>query len=261
MSQPRGTVVSSFTIIKGALFDETHAVLQGWDFSQSRLENLRRARDENTVGAKSTHWARDVSKVLNRRFDPGGRDRPLTLLAKAGCPREIWKAILLYHMTRDEFLFRDFLVGWLYPEFIKGTFRVRGEDVMTYLRSLASRKGIQWSGKWTESTTERVASGLLHMATDFGLLVGTQVKEFTSYHLPDEAFLYLLHAIAEEAPSAQRLIQADDWKMYRMDTADVERELLRLHQYQKLHYEVAGSLAQLKLPCASPAEYAEELSA
>ena len=47
--------------------------------------------------------------------------------------------------------------------------------------------------------------------------------------------------------------------MYLMDSADVERELLRLHQFRKLHYEVAGSLAQLKLPAASATDYAREL--
>jgi hypothetical protein len=46
-----------------------------------------------------------------------------------------------------------------------------------------------------------------------------------------------------------------------MDASDVERELLRLHQFRKVHYEVAGSLAQLKLPHGSPADYARELCA
>ena len=35
--------------------------------------------------------------------------------------------------------------------------------------------------------------------------------------------------------------------MYLMASEDVERELLRLHQFRKLHYEVAGSLARLEL--------------
>ena len=47
--------------------------------------------------------------------------------------------------------------------------------------------------------------------------------------------------------------------MYLMEPADVERELLRLHQFRKLHYEVAGSLAQLKLPLRTTADYAREL--
>jgi hypothetical protein len=39
--------------------------------------------------------------------------------------------------------------------------------------------------------------------------------------------------------------------------ADVERELLRLHQYRKLDYQVAGSIVQLNLPSGS-CEYAED---
>ena len=38
---------------------------------------------------------------------------------------------------------------------------------------------------------------------------------------------------------------------------DVERELLRLHQYRKLSYESAGSLGQLTLPFPTALAYAE----
>jgi hypothetical protein len=44
--------------------------------------------------------------------------------------------------------------------------------------------------------------------------------------------------------------------MYLMSQDDVEQELFRLPQFRKIEYEVAGSLAQLKLPCSSSAEYA-----
>ena len=261
MAKSRSSIVSSFTIIKGSLIDETYAVFRDWDFDKSRTENLRRVREDNTIGATSTHWARDVAKVLNRRFDPAGRDRLLVKLAIAGCDRNVWKPLLLFHMTRDEFLVRDFLVNWLYPQFTQGAYRLHSDDVNTYLTSLSKKKGIEWSGKWTDSTTSRVASGLLRMATDFGLLAGTLHKEFASYHLPEESFIYLLHAMADVEPNARRIVDAEDWHMFLMDTSHVERELLRLHQFRKVHYEVAGSLAQLKLPHRSSADYARELCA
>ena len=261
MTKSRSSIVSSFTIIKGSLIDETYAVFSDWDFDKSRTENLRRVREDNTIGATSTHWARDVAKVLNRRFDPAGRDRPLVELAIADCDCNVWKPLLLFHMTRDEFLVRDFLMNWLYPQFTQGAYRLHTDDVNTYLTSLSKKKGIEWSGKWTDSTTSRVASGLLRMATDFGLLTGTLHKEFASYHLPEESFIYLLHAMADVEPNARRLVDAEDWHMFLMDTSNVERELLRLHQFRKVYYEVAGSLAQLKLPHGSSAEYARELCA
>jgi len=255
----RSNVVSSFTIVKGSLIDETYAVFRDWDYDLSKLENLRRAREENTMGATSANWALNVAKVLNRRFDPAGRERALVELAKAGCDREVWKPLLLYHMTRDEFLVRDFLINWLYPQFTAGAYRLRAEDVFPYLQALTKKKDIEWSGSWSDSTLKRVGSGLLRIAVDFGLLKGAQTREFASYHLPEQSFLYLLHAMMDSEANARRVIDAEDWRMYLMDAADVERELLRLHQFRKLHYEAAGSLAQIKLPATSAAEYVREL--
>lgn len=258
MTKSRSNVVSSFTIIKGSLIDETYTVFRDWDFDKSRAENLRAVREDNIIGATSINWAREVANVLNRRFDPNGRDRPLVDLAISGCDLEVWKPLLLFHMTRDEFLVRDFLVNWLYSQFTQGIFRLRIDDVTDYLASLGKRKGIVWSGKWTDSTTSRVASGLLRMATDFGLLTGFPHKEFNSYHLPEKSFIYLLHAMAKAEHNARRIVDAEDWHMYLMDSDDVERELLRLHQFRMVHYDVAGSLAQLKLHHGSPADYARE---
>jgi hypothetical protein len=102
-------------------------------------------------------------------------------------------------MTRDEFLVRDFLVNWLYPQFTTGAYRLRAEDLLPYLKVLSKNKGIEWSGNWSESTSERVASGLLRIAVDFGLLKGVQSKEFASCHLPEQSFLYLLHAMMDRA--------------------------------------------------------------
>jgi hypothetical protein len=77
----RSHVASSFTLIKGAMIEETYAVLAAWDFTRSKRENLDRLRQENFIGASTTTWLRDVAWVLNRRFDPNGRDRSLALLA------------------------------------------------------------------------------------------------------------------------------------------------------------------------------------
>jgi len=261
MSSSRANVISSFTIIKGSLINETYAVFSGWDFDVSKAENLHRVREENPIGARSKSWARDIAWVLNRRFDPAGRDRPLVELSKAGMDQDSWKPILLFHMTRDEFLLRDFLVNWLYDQFIQGAFRLSTAHVVTYLQILSKKKGIEWSGRWSEKTTARVASGLLKIAADFGLLKGAIRREFNSYHLPETSFLYLLQAIAERESNARRIVDARDWRLFLLDPADVERELLRLHQFRKLDYQAAGSLAQLKLPHPSAAAYTSEICA
>lgn len=256
----RANVASSFTVVKGAMIEETYAVFTAWDFERSKRENLDRLRDENFIGASSATWLRDVAKVLNRRFDPAGRDRPLVVLAKRGLPVEEWKPLLLWHMTRDEFLVRDFLETWLFATYDSGTFRVHTHDVEKYLGDIGKR-GATTEHAWSEQTIRRVAAGLLKMAVDFGLLRGSVAKEFVSFHLPERSFLYLLHAMRDEKLSPSKLISSPEWRLFLMRPADVEHELLRLHQYRKLEYQVAGSLVQLSLPCASTREYAERMVA
>lgn len=259
-AESRANVVSSFTVIKGSMIDETYAALAAWDFGRSKRENLDRLREENFIGASSVTWLRDVAKVLNRRFDPAGRDRSLVMLAKHGLPLEEWKPLLLWHMTRDEFLVRDFLEIWLFAAFEAGAFRVHLEEVEEYLEGIAQRGGMT-EHAWSEQTTKRVAAGLLKIAVDFGLLRGTVAKEFSSFHLPERSFLYLLHAMSDERLSPSKVVASRDWRLFLMRQSDVEHELLRLHQFRKLDYQVAGSLVQLSLPCASASDFAERMIA
>lgn len=256
----RANIVSSFTLIKGAMINETYAIFAAWDFSRTKRENLDRLREQNFIGAGSATWLRDVAKVLNRRFDPNGRDRALVILAQNGCNIDEWKPLVLWHITRDEFLLRDFLQNWLFPAYDSGAFRLRPEQLHEYLRGIGSHGGTT-EHSWSETTLHRVAAGLLKVAVDFGLLRGSVAKEFSTYHLPERSFLYLLHAIREENKNPNATINARDWRMYLMRPADVEHELLRLHQFRKLDYQVAGSLVQLSLPYASARDYAERMVA
>lgn len=256
----RANVASSFTTIAGAMIAETFELFARWDFGSSKRENLHRLREDNFIGASSATWLLQVSKVINRRFDPEGRDRALVRLAQNHCPLHEWKPLLLWHMTRDEFLVRDFLQSWLFSAYQSGVFRIRAEDLHEYLKVLRTR-GAAVEHDWTENTLNRVASGLLKIAVDFGLLRGSVHKEFVSYHLPEKSFLYLLHAMRDERLSPSKLVASRDWRLFLMRPSDVEHELLRLHQYRKLEYQVAGSLVQLSLPCASTCEYAERMVA
>ena len=256
----RADVASSFTVIKGALIEETYAIFSVWDFERSKRENLDRLREENFIGARSATWLRDVAWVINRRFDPAGRDRSLVELAQRSLPVEEWKPLLLWHMTRDEFLVRDFIETWLFGAYDAGTFRIRSEDVEEYLGSIASR-GATTEHSWSDLTKKRVAASLLKIAVDFSLLRGSINKEFVSFHLPEKSFLYLLHAMRDENLSPSKVIASRDWRLFLMRPADVEHELLRLHQYRKLAYQVAGSLVQLDLPCTNSHEYAERMVA
>src|SRR5690606_16791933 len=106
-----------------------------------------------------------------------------------------------------------------------------------------------------------VVAGLLKIAADFGLLKRAVSKEFASYHLPERSFLYLIHAINDETRNPGKAVTSAEWRLFLMRPEDVERELMRLHQFRQLQYEVAGSLVQLHLPCATAGDYAERIVA
>jgi hypothetical protein len=256
----RANIVSSYTIVKGSMIEESYTVLAAWDFAQSKKRNMDRLRRENFIEAKSDSWLRDVAKVFNRRFDPAGRDRALAILAKSGCDLEEWKPLLLWHLTRDEFLLKDFLIHWLFPTcYDSSAHCVQHEDLQIYLRNIGKRGG-STEHAWTGTTSHRVATALLRIAADFGLLKGSKEREFASYHLPERSFIYLLHALLDQYKSPGKVINAVEWRMFLLCPSDVERELLRLHQSGKIKYDGSGNSVQFSLPCKNSEEYAERIS-
>lgn len=249
----RSNAVSSFVITKGSMIPETFAAFRHWNFRRSVSDNMQELRQRNVLGAKSVSWLNDMLRVLRRRFDPPGRDRTLVELARAECDLEVWKPLMLWHMTRDEFLVRDFFSNWLFSMHREGILRLSSTHARAYV--------LEQAASWSEYTVRRTASGLLRMGVDFGLLAGTTSREFLSYRLPEPSFMYLLHALMDELHNAGKVIDSTDWHMFLMTRQDVEAELLRLHQFRKLHFESAGSLVQLELPCASLTDYTKRLVA
>lgn len=254
-------IVSTYTIKQGSRLDETYAAFQYWDLDLNQDENLDRLRATNAIGASSASMLTEVTKVLRRRFDTDGRDRPLVTLAQRGCPMNVWAPAWLWHVTRDEFLLRDFLESWLYERYRDGALRLYSSDLGPYLEGVQARSDVE-TGKtpWSDRTNADVASMLLRIAGDVGLLQGSVVREFAPYRLPDPALIYLLHALSEREGNARNLLDASDWRMVLMSPADVEREVLRLHQYRALSFQAAGSIAQLDLPAPSLAAFAQQMT-
>jgi hypothetical protein len=254
MSTDRAHFVSSYTIVKGAMIDETYQALSQWQFTSSKRENLAHIKATNSIRAKTESRLSDVTKILGRRFEPAGRDRALVILAQSGCELEEWKPLLLWHLSRDEFLLKDFLIHWLFPTCYESsaTF-VKAEDLHLYLLNVAVRSG-EVKNKWTPTTLHRVATALLRVAEDFGLLGDGNTRQFAPYRLPERSFIYLLHVLLEKYGSPKKIIHAPEWRMFLVSPSEVERECLRLHKLGTLEFDSSG--ARLTLPSGSAEEYA-----
>lgn len=251
--------ISTFSVTKGGKVAETYACFSAWDLGASLDENLDRLRRENPILAGTDAWLKEMRRIFHVRF--GDIERHKLLIRLTQSPRalrqEIWAPILLWHLCLRELLLSDFLETWVYPRKQEGLLRVRVEDVRGYLAELKPRGLLD--KEWKASSVSRMASGLPAYAADFGLLNGRAVKEIAAFHLPDEALLYVLHDLAGETASAERKLDDVRWRRFLLSRAELERELLRLHQHHKLSFEFAGSVVSLELPHKNVDDYVGHL--
>lgn len=240
------------------MIEETYSVFRNWDLSASFRDNIQHIRDTNPMGASSERWLHEVVTTVSSRFSENSAFMPLVVLAQGGFPLDKWKPCLLWHIGGIDELYYRFSTEWLHQEFVSGRYLLQTSDVLPFVHKVTDGQ-IASGGKLTEYGALRAARDLLRMATDFGLLSANVKKQFTSYHLPEESFLYVLHGLSDQKKGAVKILASRDWRLFLMDREGVERELLNLHQYKKLEYEVAGSLANIRLPAQSLMEYARML--
>jgi hypothetical protein len=250
--------ISQRLIRKGALIEETYSLFKNWKDEISFDKNF----DLTFHGSfRSEAWKKEIHSTLRRRFRDLKTARSLIVLARNGYDISDWKYCLHFYVAIHETLYRLFLATWLYPEYQCGRSSLRTEDVVQLVLSVWKSNSPE-SMPLSEYGAIRTARDLLRMARDFGLLEGEgSTKTFSFVHLSDELILYFCHVISSEENSASRVSTSELWKLALISQDQVHAHLLRLHQYRKLEYQVAGSLVELTLPCASACEYAERMAA
>jgi hypothetical protein len=249
--------ISTFSVTKRGQVESTYACFASWDLDKTLDQNIDRLRQENPIHAATDKWLAEMLKIIRVRFGSIDEHAPMIRLAKAGMAMETWTPILLWHICARELLLSTFLETWLYARKVEGRLRVSSDDVKEFLRDLRERG--QLDRPWKDGTTNRMASGLPSYAADFGLLKGGVVKEIAPYQLPDEAILYVLHAISAEGATAARILDDIRWRRFLLSRGELEQELLRLHQHRKLTFEIAGSVVSLELPHKSMDDYVAHL--
>jgi hypothetical protein len=250
--------ISQRLVRKGALIEETYTLFSKWKDETSFDANF----EASFLGRfRSEGWKKEVYATLNRRFRDLRTAQPLIVLARKGYDISDWKYCLHLWIAMNEILYRNFLENWLYPEYQSGRLVLHTDDALQHV--LNAWKSLNPENEpLSEYGATRTARDLLRMSRDFGLLGGEgQTKTFSSLHFSDDLILYFCHVIASQENSTSRVPTSELWKLVLLDHADVHAHLLRLHQYRKLNYHVAGSLVELTLPCSSPAEYAARMAA
>ena len=250
---------STRLIRKGALLEDTHRVFLEWDITKSFEENLSRASELNTPAADNQGWLKEVVATISSRWRHEPSLSTIVQLAQRAS-LDVWRPCILWHIGQVDELYYRFATEWLFDEYEAGAYQLRTADVLPFVEKIKASRAARKKGL-SEYGLKRAGRDLLRMAADFGILKGSAVREFNFYHLPEESFLYLLHAMHNAHGNAREVVHSPDWRLFLMSPGDVERELFRLHQFRKLSYEVAGSLVELTLPCSSAAAFVQEMAA
>jgi len=250
--------ISQRLVRKGALIQETYNLFRNWKDEISFDQNFNQTFQGSF---RSEAWKKEIYSTLRRRFRHLDTAKSLILLARSEYDVSDWKFCLHFYIALHETLYRLFLTNWLYPEYQSGRPSLRTEDAVQHVLSVwkASNPG---TAPLSEYGATRTARDLLRMARDFGLLEGEgPTKTFSSIHLSDELILYFCYNIASEENSASRVLTSELWRLVLLSQDQVHAHLLRLHQFRKLDYQVAGSIVELNLPYSSASEYAERMVA
>ena len=251
--------LSTRLLRKGILIEETYRIFQSWDLGRSIRQNLQHLRETNPIGASNDAWLGEVAKTLASRFYSDDQVRPLVILARNGMPLQEWKQFLLWHTGQTDALYFRFATEWLFDKFVNGIHNLRTEDAVPFFKETI-RHLTNSECDISEYGVVRGSRDLLRMAADFGLLRGKAVKNFAPFQMSERAFLYVVHTLSEKEANARNMMERPEWRLFLLTPQQVEREILELHQFRKLEYHMAGSLAQLGLPCHTAAEYVESLT-
>jgi len=144
----------------------------------------------------------------------------------------------------------------LYPEYEGGRYLLRSEEARPFVVEA-------WSKSQSKALSDygvmRAGRDLLKTASDLVMLAGDgPAKTFATIALSDETFLFYAQFIADAERAPSRVVESPLWRVAYLDPPSVHAALLRLHQFRRLDYQVAGSLVQLTLPHRSALEFAEQ---
>ena len=242
---------------KGVFVQETYQLFADWDFALSSEANLGRG----LAGRQATQgWDTEVVATVRRRIRDFERVRSLIVLAARGLPVADWRDCLRLWIGATEEPFHTFAAGWLFDEQVRGRPAVRSEDVLSVVDCAAARRPGDPEPLSDHSRT-RAGRDLLKTASDLGMLEGGGgSRHFATIAMSDDVLVYYAQMIADLEESPSRVPGSRLWSLAYMTPTDVHLTLLHLHQFRRLNYQVAGSLAQLTLPAPSALDYAREVA-
>jgi len=206
---------------KGSLLDETLIVLRQLDQGRSPAEVKAMVVEQDLLGKMTRANRAAVWKRIHARYlGDDGHARTLAHMVIHAPDRQTEKLVLFYEFCRAIPLLRDVTIECVYPRYVAGYSGVDKVDVQRYFdQSAATHPELT---EWSPQTRAKIVSNTLTILRDFGLLRGTQRKQFSRLYVPLPAFVYVLYRLANDGATApHQLLDASDWRLFFLERADV----------------------------------------
>lgn len=234
---------------KGSLLDESYQIL-GALAKEHNLEEVRRQAQEGVVLHQSARLSRTTiwRRVHYRLLAHGVSWIIETLLAAQGLgrhSREFVSMVYLLYCLRDRLSF-DFVTQEIWDRWNGGRAFVAPGDLFSLLEVAA--EGQEQIRRWSESSRQKLSTGILSALRDFGLLEGVQRKRIVKPALPLLTAECILRLLTQEGLRGGEVIQDATWRLFLLSESEVAHVLLQLSQQKTIRFERAGDTTVLVTP-------------
>ena len=212
---------SSALSAKAALLDETLAVLREIDRGHTVSEVQAMVVEDDLLGKTTVRTRESIWESIHARYLGDERNPQLVARMVVHAPdRQTQRLVLFYELCRSSPILRDTTIHYICPRYAEGYSRIDKTDIQAYFDSIATEHPELEA--WSPQTRDKVASNILTIVRDFGLLEGLQQKQFTRVYVPLPAFVYVLYRLADDGlRTAQEVLAGEDWRLFFLETDDV----------------------------------------
>lgn len=246
---------SSRIIKASALMTDTKTLLSAWDTNENVKKNLERIRQQNIFGKTSRKRLEDVLRIFRQRYlDEPEIGMTLVSIAQSNAPAQWLDPLLYFFSAQNDSTLRDTVVEVLYPRKQAGYVDLPVIVVQNALRNWVAEG--KTTTTWNSETIERVAQGIMATLRDFGVLEGKVNKHINPIYLPLESFALIAFWLMQKLQAGKLVLNSEEWRLFFLDVAGVERHFIEAHQEGLLSYFAAGSVVRLEFPATSLQEYA-----
>jgi hypothetical protein len=238
---------------KAALLAETLSIFDFLAKGGSIADVRNQVTETNLLSKQSGSTRQTIWNAINRRYFSGRTEESVDLLVHLIASQlsiQSRQLILLYEFCHAEPLLYDFVVEVLFELYQAGRSSIEKADIFSWLEKKYIEGHLEIQG-WTPQTKDKIASNLLSIARDFGLLTGVQRKSFQRVYIPLSSFIYALYEQQRQGLNGRNLIESRAFRIFLLDKSDVILLLGEAASQNLVKFRHTGDIYELTLTCTN----------